>query len=128
TLMRSQQRSFYCTGGFRDVRYWPKAAMPKNAIDVAIGGKADMPFCTANVRFWPKADIPSCTAQVRFRGQSGHHLLQRECLLLTQSGHVPFLTANQLGLVGLRFYCRPWRNSVDGCPQGLTIKSDILLW
>jgi len=25
-----------------DVRFWPKADMPKNAIDVAIGGKADM--------------------------------------------------------------------------------------
>src|SRR5262252_4150824 len=24
------------------VRYWPKADMPKNAIDVAIGGKADI--------------------------------------------------------------------------------------
>jgi hypothetical protein len=26
----------------QNVRYWPKADMPKNAIDVAIGGKADM--------------------------------------------------------------------------------------
>jgi hypothetical protein len=34
-----------------DVRYWPKADMPKNAIDVAIGGKADMPYCGANVCF-----------------------------------------------------------------------------
>jgi hypothetical protein len=33
------------------VRYWPKADMPKNAIDVAIGGKADMPLCTAYVCF-----------------------------------------------------------------------------
>ena len=33
-----------------DVRFWPKADMPKNAIDVAIGGKADMPFCAAYVR------------------------------------------------------------------------------
>jgi hypothetical protein len=33
------------------VRYWPKADMPKNAIDVAFGGKADMPFCTAHVCF-----------------------------------------------------------------------------
>ena len=32
-----------------DVRYWPKADMPKNAIDVAIGGKADMGWCSANV-------------------------------------------------------------------------------
>src|SRR5262245_930061 len=32
-----------------DVRYCPKADMPKNAIDVAIGGKADMAFCTAYV-------------------------------------------------------------------------------
>src|SRR5262249_54715044 len=31
------------------VRFWPKADMPKNAIDVAIGGKADMPFCAAHV-------------------------------------------------------------------------------
>ena len=29
----------------------PKADMPKNAIDVAIGGKADVPYCDANVRF-----------------------------------------------------------------------------
>jgi hypothetical protein len=28
----------------------PKADMPKNAIDVAIGGKADMPFCNASAR------------------------------------------------------------------------------
>jgi hypothetical protein len=28
-----------------------KAVMPKNAIDVAIGGKADIAFCGANVRF-----------------------------------------------------------------------------
>jgi hypothetical protein len=34
-----------------DVRFWPKADMPKNAIDVAIGGKADIPSCTAYVRF-----------------------------------------------------------------------------
>jgi hypothetical protein len=33
------------------VRFWPKADMPKNAIDVAIGGKADTPFCSANVCF-----------------------------------------------------------------------------
>ena len=32
-----------------DVRFWPKADMPKNAIDVDIGGKADMAFCGANV-------------------------------------------------------------------------------
>jgi hypothetical protein len=32
-----------------DVRFWPKADMPKNAIDVAVGGKANMPFCAANV-------------------------------------------------------------------------------
>jgi hypothetical protein len=31
------------------VRYWPKADMPKNAIDVAFEGKADMTFCDANV-------------------------------------------------------------------------------
>jgi len=29
---------------------WPKADIPKNAIDVAIGGKADIPSCTAHVR------------------------------------------------------------------------------
>jgi len=34
-----------------DVSYWPKADMPKNAIDVAFGGKADMPCCTAYVCF-----------------------------------------------------------------------------
>jgi hypothetical protein len=33
------------------VRYWSKADMPKNAIDVAIEGKADMTFCTAHVCF-----------------------------------------------------------------------------
>ena len=35
----------------RMYRYWPKADMPKNSIDVAIGGKADMPFCIAYVCF-----------------------------------------------------------------------------
>jgi hypothetical protein len=30
--------------------YWPEPDMPKNAIDVAIGGKADMAYCSANVR------------------------------------------------------------------------------
>src|SRR5215475_8176138 len=45
-----------------DVRLWPKADMPKNAIDVAFRGKADMTFCAANV----------C-----FRGQSGHHVRPR---------------------------------------------------
>ena len=29
----------------------PKADMPKDAIDVAIGGKADMGLCAAHVRF-----------------------------------------------------------------------------
>jgi hypothetical protein len=33
-----------------DVRYWPKADMPKNAIYVVIGGKADMSMCAAHVR------------------------------------------------------------------------------
>src|SRR6516164_9653896 len=42
---------------------------------------------------WPKADIPSCNAHVRFRGQSGHDLLRRICLLLTQSGHAVFRDA-----------------------------------
>ena len=28
---------------------WPKADMPKNAIDVAFGDKADMTFCGAHV-------------------------------------------------------------------------------
>jgi len=32
-------------------RFWRKADMPKNAIDVAIGGKADMAYCTAHVCF-----------------------------------------------------------------------------
>jgi hypothetical protein len=31
-------------------RFWRKADMPKNAIDVAIGGKADMAYCSAYVR------------------------------------------------------------------------------
>jgi hypothetical protein len=35
----------------RDLRFWPKADMPKNAIYVAMGGKADMPFWTAYVGF-----------------------------------------------------------------------------
>jgi len=35
---------------FADVRFWPKADMPKDAIYVAIGGKADMRCCTAYVR------------------------------------------------------------------------------
>src|SRR5262245_61173430 len=38
-----------CTG--LGVRYWPKADMPKNAIEVAIGGKADIGECTAHVCF-----------------------------------------------------------------------------
>jgi hypothetical protein len=38
-------------GGLLISAFGPKADMPKNAIDVAIGGKADMPFCTAYVRF-----------------------------------------------------------------------------
>ena len=33
----------------QNVRYWPKADMPKNAIDVAIEGKADIAFCGAHV-------------------------------------------------------------------------------
>jgi len=36
------------------LRFWPKADMPKNAIDVAIGGKADMAYCSANLRYDPK--------------------------------------------------------------------------
>jgi len=39
-----------------------KLDIPKNAIDVAIGGKADMPCCTAYVRFWPKAAAEPTTA------------------------------------------------------------------
>jgi len=30
--------------------FWPKAHMPKNTIDVAIGGKADIGWCTSYVR------------------------------------------------------------------------------
>jgi len=37
-----------------DVRYWPKADMPKNAIDVAIGGKADIRFALHMSAFDPK--------------------------------------------------------------------------
>ena len=33
-----------------NVRFGSKADMPKNAIDVAIGGKADIPVCTAHGR------------------------------------------------------------------------------
>jgi hypothetical protein len=29
---------------------WSKPDMPKNAINVAIGGKADMAYCVAHVR------------------------------------------------------------------------------
>jgi len=32
-----------------DVCFWPKADMPKNAINVAIGGKADISLCAAYV-------------------------------------------------------------------------------
>jgi hypothetical protein len=39
------------TIALQNVCYWPKADMPKNAIDVAIGGKADMGCCTAYVCF-----------------------------------------------------------------------------
>ena|SRR6516165_8677564 len=42
------------TGLVVNVRFWPKADMPKNAIHVAIGGKADMHLCTAYVCFDPK--------------------------------------------------------------------------
>ena len=40
-----------------------------------------------NVRYWHLADMGYCTARVRFWGQSGHAVLDRKCLLLTQSGH-----------------------------------------
>jgi len=33
-----------------NIRFWPKADIAKNAINVAIGGKADMAYCSANVR------------------------------------------------------------------------------
>jgi transcriptional regulator len=36
---------------WRNARSWPRADMPKNAINVAIGGKADTGWCTANVCF-----------------------------------------------------------------------------
>ena len=45
--------------------------------------------CEHNVRYWPKADIASCTAHVRFWGYSGHDVLRRICLLLTQQRHCP---------------------------------------
>src|SRR5262245_22296178 len=44
-----------------NVGYWPRADVPKNATDVAIGGKSDMPFCTANVRFDPKRTLAGHT-------------------------------------------------------------------
>jgi hypothetical protein len=34
-----------------NIRFWPKADMPKHAINVAFGGKADVSLCTANVCF-----------------------------------------------------------------------------
>jgi hypothetical protein len=40
-----------------------------------------------HVRFWPLADIGCCAANVRYRGQSRHHFLQRERLLLNLSRH-----------------------------------------
>jgi hypothetical protein len=40
---------FIFEGDLQDVRLWPKADMPKHAINVAIGGKADMAPAWQNV-------------------------------------------------------------------------------
>jgi arylsulfatase len=48
---KSARREFFYYDETDLMALRPKADMPKNAIDVAIGGRADMPLCTANVRF-----------------------------------------------------------------------------
>jgi hypothetical protein len=61
----------------RYVRYWPKADMPKNAIDVAIGGKADMAFCTAKqapneaAHAFPVTDESTCSGRLVSRETDG---------------------------------------------------------
>ena len=51
--------------------------------------------------------MASCTAHVRFRGQSGHAVLRRTRLLLTQSGHQrPYM-------VGFPDCRRPWSQLED---------------
>ena len=42
-----------------------------------------------DVRYRPIADIDLCSANVCFRGQSGHELMHRPRLHLTQSRHPP---------------------------------------
>jgi len=34
----------------RNLRFWPKADIPKNAANVAIGGRANIGWCSAHVR------------------------------------------------------------------------------
>jgi len=51
-------------------------------------------LCTRHVRLWHLADIAGLPLNVRFKGQSGHDLLQRECPLVTQSGHRLALNTN----------------------------------
>ena len=43
--------------------------------------------CVLYVRSWHLADIGFDAENVRFRGESGHAVLYRKWLLLTQSGH-----------------------------------------
>jgi len=45
------RRSFCLCRSMDRYAFWPKTDMPKNAINVAIGGKADMSLCAAHVRF-----------------------------------------------------------------------------
>jgi hypothetical protein len=40
-------------------------------------------------RFWHKADMPEVSPNVRFQAGSGHPILGRACLILTQSGPRP---------------------------------------
>jgi hypothetical protein len=49
TLGTTLDRRQCSSGG--NVRFWPKADMPKHAINVAFGGKADMTIALRNVCF-----------------------------------------------------------------------------
>jgi len=57
---------------------------------------------------WPYAEI---RFRGRYWGKSGHGLLQRICLLLTQSGHQPAPGALQVGAPTMM---RPFRSSAGG--------------
>jgi len=52
----------------------------------AIGPKQTLAGAPHMSAFGRKADMTACNTHVRFRGR-GHHVLQRICLLLTQSRH-----------------------------------------